>query len=437
MSRFHRPVLGASIVVVALSMGLGSPFAPGAQAESGVVAKGWADGGDGHDATSRGARSQVGADNEHAARLCAQNAALLFRVRGSGNGYGDGDKLGGWSLAAGTRLISRGWNVRDMQAIYDAPGVPLDDVGAAFTRAASVKPVALRPAALVAAGIYAGAKLKVFRDVATAQWAQVRDQLVSAADRCPQRKILVVGYSQGAIVLRSVLNAGNLPERVRAQIAHVDLLADPTADARADQNIPHGRGTKRLTENGIDTYLARRTHAPFYFAQDPIANDVAARTTQHCKLSDLVCDVTPGSLMRANTLSKRHGSYSWASIGRAAANTLAKVKVPRTPSPSSRRVFAVMNTSESPPDGVWFRRTPRTADTDRVVGHGVYQGERVELQCFGWGDAVGSFGNTLWYHVTNVTRPTNAGAANTGWLNAHYVNDGKLANEVVAGVAAC
>ncbi len=100
-------------------------------------------------------------------------------------------------------------------------------------------------------------------------------------------------------------------------------------------------------------------------------------------------------------------------------------------------VFTVMNTSETPPDGVWFRNSPRTSDTDRVTGHGVYAGERVQLRCYAWGDAVGAFNNTLWYKVLNLTRPTNAGVANSGFLNAHYVDDGLVANQIDTGVPDC
>ncbi|HEY5195472.1 MAG TPA: hypothetical protein VIJ51_00435 [Solirubrobacteraceae bacterium] len=100
-------------------------------------------------------------------------------------------------------------------------------------------------------------------------------------------------------------------------------------------------------------------------------------------------------------------------------------------------VFGVMNTDSPPPDGVWFRNSPRLADTDRVTGHGVYMNEQVQLQCYGWGDAVGPYNDTLWYRVVNLTRPTNAGVANVGWLNAHYINDGKAANQVDGGVPAC
>lgn len=68
-----------------------------------------------------------------------------------------------------------------------------------------------------------------------------------------------------------------------------------------------------------------------------------------------------------------------------------------------------MNTSETPPDGAWFRNRPHTADTDRLTGHGVYVNERVQLQRYARGDAVGAYHNTLWYFVLNVTRPTNVG----------------------------
>ncbi len=100
-------------------------------------------------------------------------------------------------------------------------------------------------------------------------------------------------------------------------------------------------------------------------------------------------------------------------------------------------VFTVMNTSETPPDGVWFRNSPHTGDTDRVTGHGVYRNERVRLQCYAWGDSVGAYNDTLWYYTLNVTRTVNAGVSNQGYLNAHYIDDGKVANQVDASVPQC
>ncbi|HEY1449853.1 MAG TPA: hypothetical protein VGF47_02795, partial [Solirubrobacteraceae bacterium] len=85
-------------------------------------------------------------------------------------------------------------------------------------------------------------------------------------------------------------------------------------------------------------------------------------------------------------------------------------------------VFAVMNTSETPPDGVWFRNSPHESDTSQTTGLGVYVNEQVQLHCYAFGDAVGPYSDRLWYYVSNVTRPTNDGQPNVGYLNAHFIN---------------
>ena len=102
-------------------------------------------------------------------------------------------------------------------------------------------------------------------------------------------------------------------------------------------------------------------------------------------------------------------------------------------------VFSVMNTSETSPDGVWFRNSARISDTDKVDGHGVYAGDSVQLMCYVYGEVVGNANNSLWYFVTNITRPTvyKTGAPNVGYLNAHYINDGMQANQTDAGVSQC
>jgi hypothetical protein len=111
-----------------------------------------------------------------------------------------------------------------------------------------------------------------------------------------------------------------------------------------------------------------------------------------------------------------------------------------TPAPApttSGIVFPVQNTDETPPDGVYFRNSPHTADTSATAGLGVYSGENIKLICYGWGDAVGQYQDVLWYDVANVTRPTADGVANVGWLNAHYIDDGKSSNQVDPGVSPC
>ncbi|MFZ1302153.1 MAG: phospholipase [Candidatus Microsaccharimonas sp.] len=104
-------------------------------------------------------------------------------------------------------------------------------------------------------------------------------------------------------------------------------------------------------------------------------------------------------------------------------------------------IYPVMNTSEYPPDGIYFRSAPDWNKPIRVTGVGIYSGERVQLKCWEWGTNVprtdgGS--NTLWYYSLNVSRPSVGGYGNNiGWVNAHFVNDGTGPNQVAPSVIRC
>ena len=50
------------------------------------------------------------------------------------------------------------------------------------------------------------------------------------------------------------------------------------------------------------------------------------------------------------------------------------------------------------------------------------------------GDQIGPYNNRLWYFALDVSRPIAAGVTNEGYLNAHYINDGKNANQINEGV---
>jgi len=199
-----------------------------------------------------------------------------------------------------------------MQADYDAPDVPLPEILDAFRK----------DGALGAKSAFLA--LKHYRDVATRQWSRVRDQLVRAYERCPQRKILVAGHSQGNIVLRYVIR--NLPVKVRDQIVRVDLVSDPTAQAGQDAGLQHTGTYDSRASKGIDTFA--NSFNPF-FKQTPYPGDIAGRIYQYCIPYDTVCDA-PGNPIGE---SARHMSYNWGAIGRGAAVELAKGatwKVPGT-----------------------------------------------------------------------------------------------------------
>jgi Protein of unknown function (DUF2599) len=114
-----------------------------------------------------------------------------------------------------------------------------------------------------------------------------------------------------------------------------------------------------------------------------------------------------------------------------------QLPTPNTPTGSSGPVFTVMNTSETLPDGIWFRTAPYMADTERITGLGPYMNEQVELLCYQFGEAVGPYSDRLWYQANDITRPTVDGRPNTGYLNAHFINDGLLANQIDSGVLSC
>ena len=277
-------VFGAAIAVTGGMIGAAASRAAGADGAQ----PGWATGGAPADPAS-----QVSADERYARADCAANTLLLFRVRGSGEDAGS-DKLGAWTFAAGRAAIKKGWRVRDMQGDYPAPNLP------ALTQV-----------------IRDPATLKHYRDVATNWWPSMKNTLVAAYNRCPQRKVLIAGYSQGALILRYLIR--NLPDAVRNQIAQVDVLGDPTADTKVDDSLQHSADLGGRLTDGVDTKVARITHAGF-FKQTAYPADIAPRTFQYCLPNDWVCEFNPVSILRAGR--KAHEHYDWAGIGRKAANVL-------------------------------------------------------------------------------------------------------------------
>lgn len=256
---------------------------------------GWAQGG-----KPSAPGTQVYADKQAMPAGCDSNAALLFRVRGSGEDFGK-DKLGQWADGAGRALIRAGWQVRDMQAIYPAYHVPMIEL------------------------LAEPKQLKRYRDNAT-EWApRVRKQLEEAWERCKKRTILIAGYSLGNIVLRYVIPA--LPKGAREQIVSVDLFADPTADGNVDGKLQHpARLDGRRTNAGVDTVGGRTlwkflTASVVDFKQKAYPDDIAGRVYQYCADGDLVCDFKLGRnpIVDLAVQGRIHSSYGFLGTGVAAA----------------------------------------------------------------------------------------------------------------------
>ena len=312
-----------------------------------VVAPGWGVGGrPAANSSGQSASQEVTADQQHAAAECGENSVLLFRVRGSGAAYGDGsaphagnqDALGGWADAAGAKLIVNGWHVRDMQALYSAPAVPLDAIAGAWAKVRRAR-WWNKPVAVLRAVKDTVADLKSYRDVPSREWRQVAAQLKAAADRCPARKILIAGYSQGGIVLRELIPSLRSTHAL-SQIVSIDLIADPTADSGTDSNLARqGPPSFRHTSEGLDTLAGRLEHDaasavlsgfkgvlghPFRFRQARYPGAVASHVFQYCLPDDIVCDAGLGSFRHLaakgglQAEKKRHALYPWSAVGSAA-----------------------------------------------------------------------------------------------------------------------
>ena len=317
-----RPVvIGSIVVAVALAVfseaaDRGISAAQASRDDSAaVVPKGWAPGG-----SDDKPQTQYDADVADLGRGgCGENAALLFRIRGSGATYGgypiklpNGDRLGAWLIGAGRELVRRGWRVRGLQAIYEAPRIPSD------------------------ANVANPFKWKSFRDAATKAARGIRKALIAAHERCPSRSVLIAGHSLGNIALRSVL--ARLPDGVRKKIVRVDLFSDPAADAATDRSLRHPADLDgRLTNSGIDTAAARLAWkaGSFVFAGSTVSNlakfrqkayPIPGRVFQYCVPYDVVCDVNPVNLAKAiadpDGMGRIHVSYQFAPVGILAARSL-------------------------------------------------------------------------------------------------------------------
>jgi hypothetical protein len=283
------------IVSTHFAAGSLTAFRPTAGASSGPLPPGWASG----SATASEPSRQVSDDT-----TCGTNSVLLFSARGSGDSYGakfEHNRVGGWAQGAGIELIHEGWNVRDLQAIYPAPGVP------SFPT--------LAKAMLVGGTTAVALVLKDYRDAATNSWKSVMAELEAAYGRCPSRPILLAGYSQGAILLRYIVP--RLPAAILGKIVSVDLIADPTEQRSVDGGLQHPAALDgRLTNEGIDTFAGLSEHAGV-FRQTAYPASIRARVFQYCMQGDLVCDLTPANLDPRNALNETgiHTSYAFETIG--------------------------------------------------------------------------------------------------------------------------
>lgn len=127
------------------------------------------------------------------------------------------------------------------------------------------------------------------------------NQYAAFTQRCPESKVVLAGYSQGAMVVhRNLHAAGTNPNMVAALlIADGDRLpADPTINIGSVTSVP-GAGKGVAQDWPI---LAR--------APQPLTPAIGARTISVCELGDAVCDYDPDAEEVSKVSALIHTGYT-------------------------------------------------------------------------------------------------------------------------------
>jgi Cutinase len=229
---------------------------------------------------------------------------------------------------------------------------------------------------------------KLFFDSADSGISQLRDLLSSRTSACPKQKLVLIGYSQGALVInRALVELGTAVSSALGHVASVELIADP-------QRI----GTSPYATGGANNAFNGSTVATGVYPSDQLPDAVMSRTDSYCVKNDLVCAWNPNSNLVTAVLNaaineglvRVHGSYKTngdaAEAGEHAARRVRGFKLsgvgnppatarPPQPATTSAPVanFATFSASNSVGDSVEGRitigdATPLNTQVSRALG---------------------------------------------------------------------
>lgn len=134
----------------------------------------------------------------------------------------------------------------------------------------------------------------------------LESQYTAFTQRCPESKVVLAGYSQGAMVVHRNLHAAGTNPNVVAALLLADgdrLPADPTINIGSVTSVP-GAG------KGVAQDWPILAHAP-----QPLPPAIGARTISVCELGDAVCDYDPDAEEVSTVSTLVHTSYTTASGG--------------------------------------------------------------------------------------------------------------------------
>jgi hypothetical protein len=141
-------------------------------------------------------------------------------------------------------------------------------------------------------------------------------QLAALVNRCATRQVVIAGYSQGGIALRSALDSLRSSPAIWRRFSQIDLFGDGSASTAADRGMPTGptplakvparRGTMGILLFGRNVSAAARSGTVRAFAAIFRADNLKAiaslkpppsypaelkpRIDRYCMPEDIVCD---------------------------------------------------------------------------------------------------------------------------------------------------
>lgn len=242
-------------------------------------------------------RHAVAGAVSHTAQACGD--ALIVGVRGSGQTEND---YGGWGREmAGLRdaLKSRTTHLDLDTEKIGYPAAPVETLEPTLAQIAGLLAGSpLVKAAAIAA--WAGTKLAKYVASIRSGVHRLRATIADASTACPQRPLVLTGYSQGAMVVHRTL-VGLAKDGERKQLKHVaavGLLADGDRTAGSAQ---HNLGSASDDARGIAVFgLLSNTDTP---------RKIADRTYSYCDDNDVVCDATAGNVIHYARGFRIHGAY--------------------------------------------------------------------------------------------------------------------------------
>jgi hypothetical protein len=130
-----------------------------------------------------------------------------------------------------------------------------------------------------------GASISAFVNSVNSGKTMLVNYLTAESTRCPSQKIVVAGFSQGALVVNQAMRT--LPVSVLNRITALALVADAAFDPKFSGNV----GTYSKNDEGIVS-----TFTSVYKTQNYLPSAVAGNAKAYCLAYDPVCNYSVVSL---------------------------------------------------------------------------------------------------------------------------------------------